>query len=62
MARGTVLKHPSKNQTRQSLLKRKREKVQRMQPLLNFGMPLYKLTNARFKRLLLPLMHDQNHF
>ena len=37
-------------------------KSTRMQPLLNFGMPLYKLTNAPFKHLLLPLMHDQNHF
>ena len=41
---------------------KKKRKNTGMQPLLNFDMPLYKLTKARFKHLLLPLMHDQDHF
>lgn len=37
-------------------------KSTRMQFLLNFGIALYKLTNALYNHLLLQLKHSENHF
>ena len=62
MVCGTRLKQPIKKSDKRVTSQKEERKSTGMQPLLNFGMPLYKMTNARFKHLLLPLMHDQSHF
>ena len=41
---------------------KRREKKYRNATTTEFWYALYKMTNARFKHLLLPLMHDQSHF